>query len=418
MKFARIWVLLILFASLLLFGCSGGLETNSVDEGIVILRLVNAASGNSTTEVSAASPGTLQATVTDVDGNPIVGLVVTFLTNERGVPYPGTALTDSSGVASVGLFAGSVPGADTVTAWITTSGGDFSASVGFYTEGDQPTTSLISLALESTELELGADTIMTATVTDEEGTPVVNSSVSFSTTLGSVSPASAATASDGIAISTLSAGQTAGTGLATASVDGATASTNFSVASESRTTLISLVLESSTLEQGANTLMTATVTYDDGTPITNTTVSFSTTLGSVSPATATTDSGGIAISTLSAGQVAGTGIASVSVSDATKSAGFTVTSGTLVISLALDSTVLSTSADTQLTATVTYEDGTPVANYTVTFSTTLGSVSPATAATTSDGVAITTLSAGTTTGTGTATASVSGSTTTIDFTVN
>ena len=321
MKLSKI--LLYLLGSFLLIGCSGGLETNAVDEGIVTLRLINAASGNLTNDVSAASPGILQATVTDVNGTPIVGLVVSFYTNERGIPYPGAALTGSNGVASVGLFAGSVPGADTASAKITTSGGDFSAYVGFYTKGDQPKTKLISLALESTELELGADTIMTATVTDEEGTPMVNSSVSFSTTLGSVNPASAATASDGIALSTLNAGHVAGRGLVRASVSGATASANFSVAYETRTILISLVLESIELELGANTLMTATVAYDDGTPITNVNVTFSTTLGSVSPATATTDSGGIAISTLSAGQVAGTGIATASVSGATKSTNFT-----------------------------------------------------------------------------------------------
>jgi hypothetical protein len=309
-------MLLYLLGSFLLIGCSGGLETNAVDEGIVTLRLINAASGNLTNDVSAASPGILQVTVTDVNGTPIVGLVVSFYTNERGIPYPGSALTDSNGVASVGLFAGSVPGADTASAKITTSSGDFSATVGFYTKGDQPKTKLISLALESTELELGADTTMTATVTYEDGEPVPNSSVSFSTTLGSVNPAAAATASDGIALSTLNAGHVAGRGLVRASA-------NFSVAYETRTILISLVLESIELDLGANTLMTATVAYDDGTPITNTNVTFSTTLGSVSPATATTDSGGIAISTLSAGQVAGTGIATASASGTTKSTNFT-----------------------------------------------------------------------------------------------
>ncbi|MDM8542955.1 Ig-like domain-containing protein [Desulfococcaceae bacterium HSG9] len=322
MKLSKI--LLYLLGSFLLFGCSGGLETNAIDEGIVTLRLINAASGNLTGDVSAASPGTLQATVTDVNGNPIVGLVVSFYTNERGIPYPGAALTGSNGVASVGLFAGSVPGADTAYARITTSAGNFSAAVGFYTKGDQPKTKLISLALESTELELGADTTITATVTYEDGEPVPNSSVSFSTTLGSVYPAAAATASDGIALSTLNAGYVAGRGLARASVSGATASANFSVAYETRTILISLVLESIELELGANTLMTATVAYDDGTPITNTNVTFSTTMGSVSPATATTDSGGIAISTLNAGEVEGTGIATASVSGATKSTNFTV----------------------------------------------------------------------------------------------
>ena len=323
-KFAGIWILFSLLASLLLIGCSGGLETNSVDEGIVTLRLINAASGNSTTDVSAASPGILQATVTDVNGSSIVGLVVSFTTTERGVPYPGTAITGSSGVASVGLYAGSVPGADTATARITTSSGDFSASVGFYTKGDQPKTNLISLALESTELELGADTTMTATVTDEEGEPVANSTVSFSTTLGSVSPAAAATASDGIAISTLTAGQVEGTGLATASVSGATASINFSVGSDAQSILISLALESIELETDTDTQMTATVTYEDGTPIANRTVTFSTTLGSVSPASAATASDGIAISTLSAGSTAGDGTAKASITEATASSDFSV----------------------------------------------------------------------------------------------
>jgi len=323
-KFAGIQILFGLLASVLLSGCSGGLETNSVDEGIVTLRLLNAASGRVTSDISAASPGTLQATVTDVNGHPIVGLVVAFYTTERGVPYPGTALTDGNGVASVGLFAGSVPGADTATARITTSAGDFSASVGFYTKGDQPKNKLISLALDSTEIELGGETIMTATVTYEDGEPAPNRSVSFSTTLGSVNPAVAATDSDGIAISTLNAGQVARTGIATASVSGASASVNFSVVSDAQTILISVALESTELEQDTDTVITATVTYEDGTPIANRTVTFSTTRGSVSPASAATTADGVAISTLSAGSKAGDGTVKASIAEATASIDFTV----------------------------------------------------------------------------------------------
>lgn len=328
MRFTNKSILFFLLAGLAFVGCSGGLETTSVDEGIVTLRLLNAINGTSTSEVSAASPGTLQATVTDVNGNPLMGLVVTFITNERGVPYPGTALTNSSGVATVGLFAGSIPGADTATAYITTSSGTFSDSVGFYTKGDQPKQSLIVLELESTEILVGETATMTATVTDEEGEPKVNTSVAFSTTLGSVSPATAATASDGLAISILSAGSEPGTGLATASVSGASASVNFTVVAEEveeeLDIVISLALESTVLEQDTDTLMTATVTYEDGTPVANRTVIFSTTLGSVSPASAATADDGIATSTLSAGSTAGDGTATAKISEASDSIDFTV----------------------------------------------------------------------------------------------
>ena len=69
--------------------------------------------------INADTPGVLFATVLQSDGSPAVGTIVGFtLQTTVGEIFPssGTALTDSTGVASVALTAGTVPGANTAVA--------------------------------------------------------------------------------------------------------------------------------------------------------------------------------------------------------------------------------------------------------------------------------------------------------------
>jgi len=88
MKLLRKRMIICIWGGLLLIGCSSGIETEEVEESIVTLRLVEVNGGNPTTHVSEASPGILEARVTDVNGTPITNLVVEFSTSELGILDP------------------------------------------------------------------------------------------------------------------------------------------------------------------------------------------------------------------------------------------------------------------------------------------------------------------------------------------
>lgn len=94
----------------------------------ISLQLVDASTGTTTNTITEGSPGEIRITVTDSTGSPISNLFVQT-TSTKGIlnPDDGTAVTDNSGIATVGLFVGSDEGAGEVTATI----GSSSAELGF-----------------------------------------------------------------------------------------------------------------------------------------------------------------------------------------------------------------------------------------------------------------------------------------------
>lgn len=110
-------------------GTTGGGGTSGTLAISVVL--VEAASGATATGVSSTNPGELRSTVT-LDGTALTVQVVT-ITTTLGVlnPTSGTALTNSSGVATVGLEEGGVEGAGTATASITYQGTTVTDTVNF-----------------------------------------------------------------------------------------------------------------------------------------------------------------------------------------------------------------------------------------------------------------------------------------------
>jgi len=94
----------------------------------ISLQLVDASTGTTTNTITTGSPGELRITVTDSTGSPISNLFLEA-TSTKGIlnPADGTAITNSSGIATIGLLAGSDGGAGTVTATI----GSDSAELGF-----------------------------------------------------------------------------------------------------------------------------------------------------------------------------------------------------------------------------------------------------------------------------------------------
>ena len=131
-----ILVILMAFFAFQILGCGsmdeGGtvtIDTTEDDADINIsLQLVDASTGTTTNTITAGSPGEIRITVTDSTGSPISNLFVQA-TSTKGIlnPDDGTAVTDNSGIATVGLFVGSDEGAGEVTATI----GSSSAELGF-----------------------------------------------------------------------------------------------------------------------------------------------------------------------------------------------------------------------------------------------------------------------------------------------
>jgi len=88
-------------------------------------------SGAQTHSLSIDNPATVSAQIIDGDGNPIPDIVVTFQTDggETFVPSSGTALTDASGIAQVGMQAGPEAGAFTVSVAAVAEGTALSSSI-------------------------------------------------------------------------------------------------------------------------------------------------------------------------------------------------------------------------------------------------------------------------------------------------
>jgi adhesin/invasin len=337
-----------------------------------------------------AAPNTLQvgnlsmltATVTDPFGNPVAnGTMVSFTTN-LGSASPITRVT-TNGVATATLSS-TVAGLATVTA---TVGGLSATAQVTFTPG--PPANLALAAAPST-LPVGSLSALTATVTDQFGNPVVSGIVlSFSTSLGSVSPITRVTV-NGVATATLSS-TIAGLATVTATV-GSLSATSQVTFTPGPPTNLSLAAAPSTLPVDNLSALTATVADQFGNPVANgTVVSFTTNLGSVSPITRVTTNG-VATATLSS-TVAGLATVTATVGSLNATAQVTFTPGPPAnLSLAAAPGTLQVGNLSALTATVTDQFGNLVAtSVVVSFTTNLGSVLPVTRVTT-NGVATATLS--------------------------
>jgi predicted extracellular nuclease len=368
------------------------------DAGLVTL-LINASANLTLTAAPDTLPvgnlSTITATVTDSSNNPVPDGTVVSFTTSLGSISPAFATT-VNGVATATLSS-TVAGVATVTATV----GSLSATaqVTFVVP-----TSVTLVAAPST-LPVGSLSTLTATVFDQFNNPIADGVVvSFTTSLGNVSPASATTV-NGVATATLSS-TVAGVATVTATVGSlnATAQVTFTPDVPAN---VALVAVPSTLPVGSLSTLTATVTDQFGNFVANgTVVNFTTSLGTLSGSSATTVNG-VATVTLSS-TLPGVAVVTATVGSlsATAQVTFTPDVPANVALVAVPSTLLVGNSST-LTATVTDQYGNVVADGTVvSFTTSLGNVSPA-SATTVNGVATATLSS-TVAGVATVTATVNG----------
>ncbi|MGY5795930.1 Ig-like domain-containing protein [Rheinheimera faecalis] len=204
----------------LLAACGGGGGTISDDDGgggtteviSISLALTNA-SGGVASDVSKAQPLTLTATLTSSTGRSMSGQLVTFSFNDALLASfnneAGTAQTNSSGVATIGVVVGTKSGAGTIAATLT---GGQTTTISFASAGDaddiEPEKPVGSLRLIADNLQLGsggtAQVALSAVVLDTSNILQPGVTVQFSASSGELQVVSAVTEGDGVAKATLS----------------------------------------------------------------------------------------------------------------------------------------------------------------------------------------------------------------------
>jgi uncharacterized repeat protein (TIGR01451 family) len=248
--------------------------------------------------------------------------------------------------------------------------------------------STVTLVANPITLPAGDSSVLTATVTDQFGNLVADGTVvSFTTSLGNVSPVTATTIG-GAATATLSS-TISGVATVTATVGSlsATALVTFTPGAPFTLTLTAVP---STLPAGHSSTLTATATDQFGNPVANgTPISFTTSLGTLSSGTAAT-SGGNASVTLSS-TTAGTAAVTATVGSLNATALVTFTLGApFTLTLTAVPSTLPAGHSSALTATATDQFGNPVANGTpISFTTSLGTLSSGTAATNGGSASVT-----------------------------
>jgi hypothetical protein len=162
-------------------GCPESTPIAGVDLASLTLSLsLTDASGAAMTSVAPGQNGTLQAWVKDSKGSAVPNVAVTFITSDKTgvfVPTSGTALTDASGVARVGLAAGTQAGAFTVTAGAAVGDKATSGAVGYSVAF--PALSLSALNITPATLSAGGNASVSVTVSSGSAPYAPPLSVSF-----------------------------------------------------------------------------------------------------------------------------------------------------------------------------------------------------------------------------------------------
>jgi len=363
--------------------------------------------GASSILANGSSTTTLTASVTDTNGNPVNNQTVTLNIPLNGGSVPGTVNTNASGLAVFTLTSSTVAGTYNYTATanaITSTQKSVTFTAGVATDVDVYVTGVSSIIANGS-----STTTLTASVTDTNGNPVNNETVTLNIPLngGSV-PGTVNTNASGLAVFTLTSSTVAGIYNYTATANAITSTQKSVTFTAGAATDVDVYVTgaSSILANGSSTTtLTASVTDTNGNPVNNQTVTLNIPLngGSV-PGTVNTNAGGLAVFTLTSSTVAGTynyTATANAITSTQKSVTFTagVATDVDVYVTGVSSIIANGSSTTTLTASVTDTNGNPVNNETVTLNIPLngGSV-PGTVNTNASGLAVFTLTSSTVAG--------------------
>ena len=172
-------------------------------------------SSSVTLPIAPGANSTMTATVTDSNGDKVIGVTVYFyLSTSNGTINQSQVTTDGSGQASVLYTAGNSLNSDVL--WASTAGGA-STSLIITKEGGAVGSYTVTVTAAPTTLATDTSpSIVTATVTDNQGKVVsdvtVNFTVSGSAPLGTLSVASGVTDASGNVVTTFTGGGVHATG--------------------------------------------------------------------------------------------------------------------------------------------------------------------------------------------------------------
>ena len=329
--------------SLFLIACGGGGSisddggtTPPVDKYVIKLELVNA-DGQAITNISNATPGKLNATLTK-NANPLAGARIVFNLEGQGVLTPNSGVTGPEGKVSIDVLPGDKLGSGSITATYALGNAE-SAPLGFNTLGDEVVVKpidaySIELAItdsQGQELRNISHSIPGTVIATllKNGVPTSYQTISFTLAgQGSLNPSSGTALTDlnGKASVTLVTGTDAGvaTVIASFSLEGETITTpDFNVAvagdapggnGEANSLSIQLTnsqtgLPTTNVSAAQPSKVTVILVDKDTTPLVGKVVSFSSSLGNFLPTkgTALTDSIGRASIMLTAGSIEGAG---------------------------------------------------------------------------------------------------------------
>ncbi|WNC69860.1 hypothetical protein RI845_06890 [Thalassotalea nanhaiensis] len=206
-----------LLSLILIVGCDGdsfsGKDDDTTPPDTVVETTIELSIDNQSIDID--NPATISATV-KTDGSPVSGVVVAFSSDLGLFDVPSSsALTNSDGVAIIGLTAGPTAGAGTVTGTVSVDGSDYSGTVGFETSGEQDTMITLSLKLvapgTTDELDVINATTPGQIIATVNGidSPVI---VTFTTDIGELPIPTAITNDEHNAIANIYAGNELGAG--------------------------------------------------------------------------------------------------------------------------------------------------------------------------------------------------------------
>ncbi len=385
--------------------------------------------------ISTAVTAPPSVKVTDINGNGVSGVSVTFTLTAGGgsiVPAsPATIVTNASGVATLTSWTlGATAGANTVSAAATGLTGSPIVFTATGTVGTPTTIAANSVTTQSTVAGTAVATPPSVKVTDAGGNPVTGVTVTFAVASGggSVTPATVNTNASGIATATSwTLGTTAGANSVTASATGLTGSpVTFSATGTVGTaTKLLVVTEPAGAVSGIafTTQPVVNITDVNGNRTTSTasvTAAIATGTGTLSGTTTVAAVNGQA--TFANLKITGTGSHSIVFTSTALTSDttvvFTVNAGTPTTIAANSVVTQSATAGSNVAAppsvVVTDVNGTPVPGVSVTFALTAGGgsitpASPATVVTNASGIAtLTSWTLGTAAGANTLTATATG----------
>ncbi len=254
----------------------------------------------------------LHVQVNDIHGEPASGIKVKISSENASVVSVGldTLTTDEEGKASVYVTAGAPTQNKSVT--LTAQSGDKTAELTLTVLIPKK----ITLTITPQTINTGGETAtLTAQVTDEAGNPIPQIQVSFSTTLGEITPAVATTDNKGVAIAYLKSGDVEGNATITATAGILENSTTIYII-KSDVVNVPAFIEVKSIEtnqiyiKGSGNKETSKITFivkdGEGNPIPNVRIQFSLVGGSqggeyLVPTSGVTDENGEVSTTLKAG---------------------------------------------------------------------------------------------------------------------